>query len=285
MPNQRKIFKKTLDWVQDRIDKGILNSTSGDLLEEAQGTLRAEIGEYFKKLRRDKEIYNKLAVQYRDFFQDFQENHKGITKASIKDLKPKMKKELEKRVTLSFNLMKNQENELKQKMASRFLNWVSIDSKEVRGNTTSKQSLLNFLDFAKENGIAEDHAKFILKDQTRKMITALDFMVADQNGAIAGVWKNRGDRRVVGNPNGLYPTGNLAHGDHWDRENKVYLFKNSWAVQKGFAKSDYYYEDLEDGGVGVAIGCRCRLEMIYDLRDLPTEFLTKKGKELLEDAN
>lgn len=279
--NQKQILKKTLDWIQERIDKGILNSTSGDLLEEGQGMLRNEIGNHFKTIRNPKEIYNFVNKGYSSFLKEAQSNHKGITKASINDLKPKFRKEIEDRVKISFNLMKNQEDELKQKIASRFINWVSIDSKEVRGNTTSKQSLLNFLDFAKENSIAEDHAKFILQDQTRKMIANLDDLVARENNAIGGIWHNRQDRRVVGNPQGIYPHAeSKAHGNHWEREGKFYIFKDSWAYQKGYVKGELY-DNLEDGGVGVAIGCRCRLEFIYDLRDVPYENLTKKGKEFI----
>lgn len=279
--NQKLILKKTLDWIQERIDKGILNSTSGDLLEEGQGMLRNEISKHFKTIRNPKGIYNFVNKGYSSFLKNAQSNHKGITKTSLNDLKPKFREELDNRVKISFNLMKNQEEELKQKIASRFINWVSIDSKEVRGNTTSKQSLLNFLDFAKENGIAEDHAKFILQDQTRKMIASLDDLVAKENNAIGGIWHNRQDRRVVGNPSGIYPHAeSKAHGNHWEREGKFYIFKDSWAYQKGYVKGELY-DNLEDGGVGVAIGCRCRLEFIYDLRDVPYENLTKKGRELI----
>lgn len=279
--NQKLVLKKTLEWIQERIDKGILNSTSGDLLEEGQGMLRNEIANHFKAIRNPKEIYNFVNKGYSSFLKNAQIHHRGITKASINDLKSKFRKEVEDRVKISFNLMKNQEEELKQKIASRFINWVTIDSKDVRGNTTSKQSLLNFLDFAKENGIAEDHAKFILKDQTRKMIASLDDLVAKENNAIGGIWHNRRDRRVVGNPSGIYPHAeSKAHGDHWEREGKFYIFKDGWAYQKGYIKGELY-ENLEDGGVGVAIGCRCRLEFIYDLRDVPYENLTKKGRELI----
>lgn len=279
--NQREVFKKTLDWIQDRIDKDILNSTSGDLIEEGQGMLRNEIANHFKNIRNENGIYNYVNKGYTSFLKNVGHNHKGVTKSSINDLKPKFRKELEDRVKISFNLMKNQEDELKQKIASRFINWVSIDSKEVRGNTTSKQSLLNFLDFTKENGIAENHAKFILQDQTRKMIASFDDLIARENNAIGGIWHNRGDRRVVGNPQGIYPNSETkAHGDHWEREGKFYVFKDSWAYKKGYIKGELY-ENLEDGGVGVAIGCRCRLEFIYDLRDCPYENLTKKGREFI----
>lgn len=279
--NQREVFKKTLDWLQDRIDKGILNSTSSDLIEEAQGTLRNEISQYFKGIRNERGIYNYINKGYTHFLKNTQLNHKGITKQSLNDLKPKFRKELENKVQISFNLMKNQENEIKQKLASRFINYVTIDSKEVRGNGASKKSLLEFLDFAKENGIAENHAKFILQDQTRKLTASLDDIIAKENGAIGAIWHNRGDKRVTGYPNGINkPT--QAHGDHWEREGVFYVFKDSWGYKKGYIDAPVY-ENLEDGGVGKAIGCRCWLQYIYDLRDVPYANLTKKGKELLDD--
>lgn len=280
--NQRVIFKKTLDWVQDRIDKDILNSTSADLLQEAMGTLRAEIDKHFQKNRKESVIFNYLNKNgYMAYLKhDFKKNNKGLSTYSLKDLRPKFKKQLDQRVQNSFNWIKNKDDELKQKLASKFMSWVTIDSEDTRGSTTSKQSLLNFLDFAKENDIAEEHALFVLRDQASKMRASFDMIVAEENGAIGGVWINRGDKRVVGNPDGLYPYGNKAHNDHWDRGGKFFIFKNSWAYQKGFVKGEKY-EDLEDGGVGVAINCRCRLEMIYDLRDVPIENLTKKGKELI----
>lgn len=282
MANQREIFKKTLDWVQERIDKGILDSTSGDLLEEAQGMLRNEISQYFAKQRKGLLVNQRLKRAYSDFYtkDGFKKTNEGISKLKLSDLREDFKKELKKKIATSFNLIKNRDDELKQRLASRFLNWLTIDSEEVRGKTASKQSLLNFLDFAKENEIAEDHAKFILEDQTRKMIANFDLMVAEANGAIGGFWKNRGDKRVVGNPSGLYPHGNEAHGDHWNREGVFYVYKNGWAYQKGYVKGELY-ENLEDGGVGVAIGCRCRMINVYDLRDVPKEILTKKGKEVV----
>lgn len=280
--NQREVFKKTLDWVQERIDKGILNKTSADLIEEAMGMLRNEVSQYLAKNRKEKDVLNYIKGGYETFYSQTSKEGK-ITKTSLKDLRPQFKKELENRVQNSINYIKNKDNETKQRLASKLMTWLTVDSKEVRGNTTSKQSLLNFLDFAKENDIAENHAKFILEDQTRKMIANLDLIVASENGAIGGIWRNRKDKRVVGNPNGLYPKGTPSHNDHWTREGVFYVFKDSWAKKRGLVKGEIY-ENLEDGGVAVAIGCRCRLEMIYDIRDVPKENLTKKGVKFIESA-
>lgn len=279
---QKEIFRKTLDWIQDRIDKKILDSTSGDLIEDICGTLRREITEYFKGKRSESRITSKILKDYYSYLdKNVFARNKGISKYGLKDLEPKFEKELKNRVINSLNLIKNKDEEIKNQLVSRLINWITIDSPEVRGNKTTQNSLLEFMDFAKESGISERHAKFILTDQSHKMREAFDKIVREDNGAIAGIWHNMQDIKVTGNPRGSNkPT--KAHGNHWIRENKLYIFKDSWANQQGLVKGDYY-EDLEDGGVAVAIGCRCYLESIYDLRDMPLENLTKKGIEYLEE--
>lgn len=278
---QRKIFSKTLDWVNERIDMRRLDSTSSDLIELASGTLRQEIRDYLKKQKKEKKINDSLKAGYYDFLEKGIKNHKGITKATLSDYKKDFRKELENRIANSFALIKNKDNEIIAGLSSRFLNWVTIDSKDVRGRKTDENSLLNFLDFGKENDISEEHLKFIIKDQNNKMTASFDAILAEKNDAIACIWHNRKDKRVVGNPDGLYPHAeSKAHGNHWEREGKVYILQNGWAYKKGYIKGKLY-ESLEDGGVGVAIGCRCYLEYIYNLEDLPEENLTKKGKEVL----
>lgn len=229
MANPKVIFSKSLDWVQERIDKGILDNTSGDLLEDALEVFKGEIDRYFKSQNRGLQVSSQIKKAFSDFYTKggYKKSNEEIPKLKLSDLRDDFKKELQKKIITSFALIKNNDDEIKQKLASRFLNWLTIDSEEVRGEKASKNTLLAFLDFAKENEIAENHAKFILEDQTRKMIANFDEMIAHANGAIGGYWKNRGDKRVVGNPNGLYPKGNKAHGDHWDREGVFYIYKES----------------------------------------------------------
>lgn len=66
--------------------------------------------------------------------------------------------------------------------------------------------------------------------------------VQEYAGVTRYVWLTMRDTRVVGNPVGLYPVGTAEHGDHWDRDGKVF----SWA------------EPPHDGHPGEAYGCRCQ---------------------------
>jgi hypothetical protein len=60
-------------------------------------------------------------------------------------------------------------------------------------------------------------------------------------GVTKYVWVTMKDNRVVGNPAGLYPIGTEEHGDHWDRDGKVF----EWD------------EPPHDGHPGESPGCRC----------------------------
>lgn len=284
MSKDKVIFKKSIDWIVDRIERGIFDTTSAKTLQNGVEVLRGEFDEWVEKQDKLKTIRGFIKKGYNDFLDNrVYKDNKGITKASINDLKPKFKKRLENRILNSFQLIKNKDEETKNALASRFLNYVTIDSKEVRGKGAGEKSFLDFMEFAKEMGIDENHALFILEDQTRKLTSELNQIVAKENGAIGCIWKTRRDKRVVGNPDGLYPEGNKAHNDHYERENKFFVYKDGWAYKQGLIKGEIY-DNLEDGGVGVAIGCRCWVVNIYDLFDVPSENLTKKGAKFLEGA-
>ena len=75
-------------------------------------------------------------------------------------------------------------------------------------------------------GVTENRAKFIARDQTSKLTAALTKTRMQENGIDSYTWRNAGDTRVVGNPGGKYPDPTEGHGNHWDREGKVFTFDN-----------------------------------------------------------
>ena len=279
---QKRIFKKTLEWLTDRINNGTFDNTSANIIEEAVGVFKRELSQDFQSKNLYKKFYNELKKDYVSWKDKAHKEHKGITKKSIKDFTPKARKELENRIKNSFLLIKNKDDEIKAKLASKFINYITIDTKEIRGNGASEKSLLDFLDFAKENKILEEHARFILRDQSRKLNASLNFALADLNNCVGAFWHTMHDKRVVGNPNGLYPKGNSMHNDHYKRDGKFFVFKNSWAYKNGYVKGEIY-DNLEDGGVGVAINCRCNLGFVYSMVDVPKENLTDKGLKYVRD--
>jgi uncharacterized protein with gpF-like domain len=109
----------------------------------------------------------------------------------------------------------------------------------------------------KIGSISKNKAKFIARDQTAKITGDLNQTRQADNGIDEYYWKNSQDRRVVGNPSGLYPKGTRAHGNHWDREDQVY----SWA------------NPPTDGHPGHAPGCRCYAKPKLNLEKLKAQYV------------
>lgn len=109
----------------------------------------------------------------------------------------------------------------------------------------------------KIGGISKNKAKFIARDQTSKLTGDLNQARQEDNGIDEYDWFNAKDRRVVGNPAGLYPKGNRVHGNHWIREGKRYSWKNP----------------PEDGHPGHAPGCRCWAKPVLNLAKLKAQYV------------
>jgi uncharacterized protein with gpF-like domain len=101
-------------------------------------------------------------------------------------------------------------------------------------------------------GITENRARFIARDQTAKLTSALNKSRQQSNGISSYSWQNSGDGRVVGNPGGKYPEGSPGHMDHWSREGKIFRWD----------------KPPPDGHPGEAFSCRCVSLPILDLDEL-----------------
>ena len=64
----------------------------------------------------------------------------------------------------------------------------------------------------------------------------------------------------------------------------MFLIRDSWAQKAGLVKpsKDGYTDDIE--APGELVYCSCHYVFLYNLRQLPPEMLTAKGKEALERA-
>jgi len=92
---------------------------------------------------------------------------------------------------------------------------------------------------------ARRRAKLIADDQIGKFNSQLTERRQGDLGIKRYRWRNVGDRRVRGNPAGLYPN---ATPSHWDREGKIYK-----------------WDDPPAGGhPGYDIRCRCWAEPVFE---------------------
>lgn len=83
---------------------------------------------------------------------------------------------------------------------------------------TNDRSLLEqILEIGK---VSRNRAQLIARDQTSKLTSAVNQQRQMDIGISIYIWRTSKDQRVVGNPAGLYPTGNKKHGDHFSMEGK-----------------------------------------------------------------
>ena len=235
----------------------------------------------------NKEVRSKLKNEYNQFIK------KGVfrtaptlQKYKIEDLKPDFKKELESRINVSLSYIKTQDQNTIEEIKNRLMNFASIP----HPNKDLKELEYDFWNDVipakvKKNYKTSSWQNMIIRDQQHKLVSNMTYITAMKNDAIGFIWKNRKDIRVVGNPSGLYPSGNKMHNNHWKREGKLYLFRDSAALKKGLIKKTkdvQYADEIEDGLPGIPINCRCTMRLIYRLYEIPAEYkniITEKGKE------
>lgn len=96
--------------------------------------------------------------------------------------------------------------------------------------------------------ITDRRAKLIARDQMEKMTSETSKNQYLKMGITKYIWRTSDDERVVGDPSGLYPDGNMLHGDHYSRDGLVFDYR-----QPPF-----------DGLPGWAINCRCEALPVVD---------------------
>lgn len=212
----------------------------------------------------------------------FAQNNKGLRGWRLEKVKPRMREALKSRILHSLSLIKTQNEQRMQSLKGSFLNW--IFDRHARGKEAG--SLRTSLNPTKELAKRDRHVKMILGDQTRKLLNNFDAIVAEEYQALGFFWRTRRDDRVVGNPTGKYPgRGNKKHEDHFHRQNKFYFYHNTWAIKKKLINTktkNFKWADFEDGMPGQPINCRCHAYNIYELEDVPKEFLSEDGVKFLE---
>ena len=189
----------------------------------------------------------------------------GVRGYRFNELTPEFQSIYKRAQATSLALIKTQTEQQMLKMKSRLLDWVNLET--FGGN---KDSLKEAVKLEKNR-----YLETILRDQTGKLNASMDLAAATHFDAIAFIWRTHKDNRVVGKPGGLYPKGNEMHGNHYERDGKVYYYKS--AIKEineaniSLASFDGCADDFleKDGMPGIPINCRCNAENIYRIQDLP----------------
>lgn len=191
----------------------------------------------------------------------------GVARFTLDRVKPQLRAELDRRIMASANLIKLNRQQAIAKTLQRFSGWSTsipkggtetVDRREVKGNIRKALTQLPF------------EERRVLIDQGHKFTSALNATLAVNAGAIAARWHSN------------WRQGGYDYRDaHKHRDGKVYAVRGSWALDKGLMKAvDGYTDDLTQPAEEPY--CRCTYRYLYNLRDLPSEMLTAKGRDELE---
>jgi hypothetical protein len=188
--------------------------------------------------------------------------HKSVSPLKAARMKPTLQAELDRRMMASLDLIKINREETINKVLQRFKGWAtsvpnggsnSIDKLEVKDNI--RESLASL----------DKRQKRVFIDQSHKLTSALNNIVAKEGGAIAVKWKSQ-----------WRSIGYNYREDHKLLDGEIFLIRDSWAKKDGLVKPNEngYYEDRP--AVGEEINCRCKAIYIYSVASLPDNMKTKK---------
>lgn len=191
----------------------------------------------------------------------------AVPRFTIDKVKPKLRRELDRRIAVSESLIKLNRQEAIDKTLRRFQGWATsippggsgaVDAKEAKEDVRKALTSLTFLE------------RRVIIDQTHKLVDAITDIVAVDGGAIAARWNSPWRRQ-----------GYSYREDHKERDEKVFAIRGCWALEKGLMKPgpNGYTDEIERPGEFVF--CSCTYEYLFYLPSLPLDMLTKKGMYML----
>lgn len=181
-------------------------------------------------------------------------------------ISPALRAELDRRIFAGVDLIRLNKRAATEKTLQRFSGWVSSvppgGSHETDLRSVAKE-------VAKPVAQVRYEARRVAIDQGHKLSAAVASVVAKQEGAIAAIWHDRGE----------HDHGYDARPFHLARSGKLFLIRDSWAMQNGLvAKAGRQYTDEIEQPAELPF-CSCYYEYVTSPRRLPPEMLTAKGRE------
>lgn len=199
--------------------------------------------------------------------------HPGIGRFTVQQVAPRLRAELDRRILASAGLIKLNRKEAVEKTLRRFSGWATsippggteaTDKREAKSDIRKSLATLKF------------EERRVQIDQGHKLIANLNDILAVDGGAIAATWVDRGSS----------DSHYKARPEHkaWSDRKATRLIRDSWAHKAGLVKpnSDGFTDEYEM--VGQLPYCSCHQIYKYNLRQLPDDLLTAKGREFLAKA-
>ena len=204
------------------------------------------------------------------------ERHKGLSRFTLNYMEPKLRSELDRRILASADLIKLNRTAAINKTVQRFSGWAtSIPVQDYVGGglSPSSRSGVNYnCDHIQKSAQQVDYeARRVMIDQSHKLIANIDNIIATSNNAIAAEWHSHWRQ-----------AGYDYREDHKERDKLVYLIRGTWAQKNGYVKAGPagYLDEITQPGEEVF--CRCYVTYLYNLRSIPEDMLTQKGRKFLE---
>lgn len=194
--------------------------------------------------------------------------NKNISKFDIDKMKPKLRAELDRRIMASANLIKYNREDSITTTLRRFEGWATSIPKggsNVVDRVKEKQNIKKAL-----TKVTFEQRRVII-DQTHKLVSNINEIVAVENGAIAAKWHSH------------WRQANYNYRkDHKERDEVIYVIRDGWANKKGYIKAvNGYTDDITSPGEEVF--CRCNYVYLYNLRQVK-DLLTNKGEQALQSV-
>ncbi|VGG43867.1 hypothetical protein [Klebsiella pneumoniae] len=204
------------------------------------------------------------------------ERHKGLSRFTLNYMEPKLRSELDRRILASAGLIKLNRTAAINKTVQRFSGWAtSIPVQDYVGGglSPSSRSGVNYnCDHIQKSAQQVDYeARRVMIDQSHKLIANIDNIIATSNNAIAAEWHSHWRQ-----------AGYDYREDHKERDKQIYLIRGNWAQKNGYVKAGPagYLDEITQPGEEVF--CRCYVTYLYNLRSIPEDMLTQKGRKFLE---
>jgi len=194
----------------------------------------------------------------------------GVDRFTLAQVKPRLRLELDRRILAAADLIKLNRREAVSDTLRRFRGWATsippggsraVDKREEKRDIRKGLAQLPF----RERRVAID--------QGHKFLSNLSEIIATDGGAIAGTWRSRWRQ----------PGYNFRE-DHKERDGGVFLVRGSWAQREGLVRPGPagYTDQVTKPGEDVF--CRCKYQWMFNLRDLPADMLTAKGRGALREV-
>lgn len=187
----------------------------------------------------------------------------GPSKITLDKIRPDLRKELDRRIFASANLIKLNREQAIERTVQRFQGWVSsippdgVSETDKRARKAEIQKSVSDLDFI---------SRRVAIDQGHKLASNVKYVISIQGGAIAFRWHSNWRR-----------PGYQYRKDHKERDELTYLVRDSWAIEQGLIKPvNGFYDEIT--AAGEEVFCSCQAIPVYAPQQLPDEFLTEKGK-------